>query len=349
MIKKFYPYCKIGQFKDAIQEVNKTDSSDDNILNYKGTVKLHGTNAAIVGIFSKGKIIDIYTQSRNRVLSIEEDNAGFAAFVHKKERKFLEKMLRLPFEYIGEPVQKTAIILYGEFCGGTIQKNVAVSQLQKMFVIFDIKFDNFESNETGSQTEDSEPDEPFIKKWYYQWDHSFPDESIYNINQFDTYEIQINMKEPKLWQNKLVELTQKVEDECPVGKYFNVSGVGEGIVWKCIDHYYRSSRYYFKVKGSLHSVIKVKTMKELAPVHLEKLKTIQEFLDKTVTDNRLNQGIDYLKEMNLPVSLKSTGEYIKWVTTDIFKEEKDALDPILDVKEVSKRIGSIARSFLTNY
>ena len=35
---------------------------------------------------------------------------------------------------------------------------------------------------------------------------------------------------PKLSQNKLIEITEEVERQCPVGKYFNQTGIGEGVV-----------------------------------------------------------------------------------------------------------------------
>lgn len=41
-------------------------------LKFKGTVKLHGTNAGIVNYGDR-----LEFQSRERVLSLEEDNAGF--------------------------------------------------------------------------------------------------------------------------------------------------------------------------------------------------------------------------------------------------------------------------------
>lgn len=58
----FFPYPSIGQFRDAIKQANKKNSQNT-VLEYTGTVKLHGTNASIVGIFDdKNNLIDFYTQ-----------------------------------------------------------------------------------------------------------------------------------------------------------------------------------------------------------------------------------------------------------------------------------------------
>ena len=43
---------------------------------------------------------------------------------------------------------------------------------------------------------------------------------IYNIEDYETYEIEIDFNYPQLAQNKIIEMTIAVEDECPVGKAF---------------------------------------------------------------------------------------------------------------------------------
>ena len=50
----------------------------------------------------------------------------------------------------------------------------------------------------------------------------------------------------------MIEITEAVENECPVGKHFGVSGVGEGVVWTCVSEGWNDSGTWFKVKGEAH-------------------------------------------------------------------------------------------------
>ena len=164
------------------------------------------------------------------------------------------------------------------------------------------------------------------------------EQGIYNINQFPTYSIDIDFNQPELAQNKLIEMTMQVEDECPVGKYFGVSGVGEGIVFKCN---YNGQQYTFKSKGEKHSASKVKT---IASVNVDEINSINEFVDYVLTESRLQQGIDKLKETGKTVDQKSTGDYLKWIVGDVLKEENDTIVANqLDVKKVCSAISNKAR------
>jgi len=87
------------------------------------------------------------------------------------------------------------IAVYGEWCGNNIQKGVALVELPKMFVIFDIKVD------------DNWID---INSLNIKW-NLFNKDNIYNIEQFPTYNINIDFNNPQLIQNKLIELTIKLK------------------------------------------------------------------------------------------------------------------------------------------
>ena len=85
---KHMKFTKIRQFKDVVHSVKQHHDFkgiDKDIpmyqhttpypkLQFKGTVKLHGTNASLV-FDSKGRLVNI--QGRNRKLTIEKDNYGF--------------------------------------------------------------------------------------------------------------------------------------------------------------------------------------------------------------------------------------------------------------------------------
>ena len=176
------------------------------------------------------------------------------------------------------------------------------------------------------------------------------DNSIYNIYDFKTYEIEIDFNHPKLYQNKLIELVNEVEKECPVGKAFGCvlgkdNTIGEGIVWTGL---YDGSRYIFKTKGVKHSSTKVKT---LVPVDIEKMNSIKEFVDYAVTENRLNQGVEqvFIIESIKP-SIRMMGDFIRWGYNDVIKEELDTLlENNLEPKEVSKSISVVARDWFKIY
>ena len=69
-------FGSIGQFRDVIKSVNdhcKKFGKEKPTLKFVGTVKIHGTSAAV----NVDRNDNIVFQSRERELSIESDNAGF--------------------------------------------------------------------------------------------------------------------------------------------------------------------------------------------------------------------------------------------------------------------------------
>lgn len=319
-------FPSIEQFRNVIRNVKehtKWSGTDENgcavfdrtkpmpKLVYRGTVKLHGTNAAIC--FTKD---ETSFQSRSNIITPENDNAGFATYMQDKAdalRKFF---------VFGEDAR---IDIFGEWCGKSIQKGVAISQLDKMFVIFAIRV-----NDVWLDME-------------CEYKVSDPANRIFNIMDFPTYQCMIDFNRPEDIQNTLITHTEAVEQECPVGKHFGVSGVGEGVVWQSIDPMYWSPKFTFKVKGEKHSASKVKT---LAAVDVEKLESLRELIDSVVSENRLNQGIDYLKEQGLEPIDKNTGIFLKWVVSDVIKEEKDTIDASgLDPKSVNAAASKAAREW----
>ena len=311
-------YPSIEQFRHVIREVQLNhdyqgkDETEAPIyrhespyptIQFNGTVKLHGTNASIVK-YKSGKV---QYQSRENVLSLQKDNAQFMLQMSNKNLDFLFENIEFN-DYIA---------VYGEWCGKSIQKGVAISELPKMFVIFGWKIDNIQRFD--------------------------PEQQIYDIRQFPTYQVEIDFNNPELIQNRLIELTNEVENECPVGKYFGVSGVGEGLVFFA-NH--NGKRYAMKSKGEKHSVSKVKTLNS---VDVESLENMNEFVEYAVTENRLKQGIEKLREMNLPISQKSTGDFLRWVVNDIHKEEMDTIVANqIDPKKVNPLISTKARLWYFN-
>jgi len=311
-------YPSIGQFRDVIKAIRlKHDfqgldeyghaiiehRSPYPSLVFEGTVKIHGTNAGIAKIGGK-----LYAQGRSRVLTVEDDNAGFARFVSKLPDDVVEAL-------------PEGVVLFGEWCGKGIQKGCGIHQLEKRFIVFGAR-DLITSNWVTPALNLS------LLNIY----------NIYGITQFPRNSIYIDFNHPECSKEMLELLTESVEKECPVAKAFGVSGVGEGIVWVSKDKQYR-----FKVKGEKHKVTKTK---ELAPVDIEKLATVEAFVEATVTNNRLAQGLSFIEDSGLDICMKNTGVFIKWVYTDIIKEEQDQLEGNgLCAKDVSKAVSVQARKY----
>lgn len=321
-------YPEIEQFRNAIHKVTcaarhiGVDNGGDPIydhtkvlpvLTYEGTVKLHGTNAAICW---NATTSELWFQSRDTILTLEKDNAGFVRhfLTGDKDLSFIKN-----FPLFNE------VIIYGEWCGGSIQPTVALAQLSKRFVIFNIVVD-------GKWL----PRE-FVSKVKYE------SIGVYNIYDYQTETIDIDFNRPELSQNKLSELTIKVEESCPVAKAMGVDGIGEGIVWKCITPGWEDPQFYFKVKGVKHSSSKVKT---LAAVDVELVNSQREFAEKTVTENRCRQGIDKLREAGKQLDRTSIGEFIKWIVADVEKEESDTAKASgLDIKKAGGEITKAAKAW----
>jgi hypothetical protein len=331
------PFPSINQFQNVITQVKRKasfmgiDDAGEAIFNaaakfptlsFVGTVKLHGTNAAVV--FSPEGIT---YQSRERVLSAEQDNAGFYTHMSQQGDALRDLYATLVWgSSLGmqQTPANTTIAVYGEWCGGNNQKSVAIAGLPKMFVVFAVMINGEWVNEALPEFTAA----------------SLKAASIYSIYQFPKWFMSIDFEKPEAKQNFLGELTQAVEDECPVGKHFGNSGVGEGIVWRCVED--PSPDLWFKVKGEKHSASKVKT---LAAVDTDALASIQAFVTQTVTEARLQQGLQNLvREQRKPFDMTSIGDFIRWIHSDVIKEETDTLEASgIDPKKLGGPIAQVAK------
>lgn len=322
-MKKFEAFPKIGQFRNAVKDVKgycKHNEISEPVLKFEGTVKLHGTNAGIGMITKTG---EIFAQSRSRIITVDNDNAGFAKEVHGENHISYRALLT----QLGILIPDAEYVyVFGEWCGGNIQKGVALTQLKKMFVVFNTLavYEDGKHAWTNAEILDNE------------YRDKYNEFGIYFASQFPTYSVEIDFNNPGKFQNELIEITDKVEQECPVGKSFGVQGVGEGVVWA---HYFSDgSMLNFKVKGEKHSSSKVKT---LASVDPEVIENIDKFVEYACTENRLNQGLEHVN-----LDIKEIGKFIGWVNSDINAEEADVLaSNNLTMKQVGRPIGQKAREF----
>lgn len=339
-----YKFTSIEQFRNVIKNVKQLtsyvgkDDAGDNIYDYnrtlpvidfEGTVKLHGTNAGIVFNMDTREIT---YQSRERVLSLTQDNATFMLTMMGKE-----KLWNNIFDSVWVPNGTRKIVVYGEWCGQGIQKGVAVSELPKMFVVFGLKV-----------IEDENKSQWLDVSTYSEF--SQPENNIYNIYDFPTYKITIDFTKPEEAQNELIKITEAVEAECPVAYQLGVSGIGEGVVWAPVNPvgwWKHKSDLTFKVKGEKHSVSKVKT---LAPIDVEAVQKASDFINSVVTEARLEQGLDNLvREQLKPFEMQSLGEFIRWVYNDIIKEEVDTIVANgFDPKKLGGPVANKARLWYIN-
>jgi RNA ligase len=256
------------------------------------------------------------------VLEEGADNAGFYSFYSKKDLSGL--FANLPGDNI---------VIFGEWCGGNIQKNLdlALYKLPKMFVIFSIQIDHV------WQRRD------VIEKI------TAPSLQVRNIYEFPSEQIEIDFNTPEVSQNKLVELTIKVETQCPVGQVLGVVGIGEGIVWKCITPGYENPKFSFKVKGVKHagSGSKPTTM---AAVNAEAVASVRAFAELTVTEERCRQAIDKLKVRGVKTDRSCLGAYLQLVNEDIVKEESDtAKASNIDLKKATSEINKVAKAWFFSH
>jgi hypothetical protein len=126
-------------------------------------------------------------------------------------------------ENLWVPTGTKKIAIFGEWCGTGIQKGVAIAQLPKMFVIFAVKAIDAEGNGTWLDISEDE-------QCLFCCGDDGNDLSIQSIYDFPTYEVDIDFNYPELSQNKMIEITEAVEAECPVGKYF-FNSMNGATVW----------------------------------------------------------------------------------------------------------------------
>lgn len=330
-MEKFSAYPKIGQYRQVITEVKLRNSyvgKDDNgdpiydkniqppKIKFTGSVKLHGTNAGVGYSVNDG----LWVQSRSNIITPENDNFGFARYVEDNKTAFIELFEHIL--YVNPNLKDENIYIFGEWAGKGIQKSVGISQIEKSFFIFALKIQPKNKSEA-----------------YYLPSNYLRDNEhrIYNIEDFLTYELEIDFARPDLVQNKLGEITLSIEKSCPVAKAFGFEGIGEGCVWVAnVDgHTYR-----FKVKGEKHSVSKVKT---LAAVDTEKMNSIHDFIEYSVTENRFMQAMNIVFPDGV-IDIKKLGEVIRWVVGDVTIEEADVLkESNLEPKDVNKYISNKVR------
>ncbi|MEA2018068.1 MAG: hypothetical protein U9N59_06435, partial [Campylobacterota bacterium] len=197
------------------------------------------------------------------------------------------------------------------------------------------------------QAKEDDPNQDIGRFVDFSFIKAIPEKKVHTINDYESFEIEIDFNDPEKSLKKLEEITLNVEKECPVAKDFGVSGTGEGVVW--IHRNEDGKELRFKVKGDEHTKggsKKERKKREIVTIAPEVVKNIQEFIEITVTNGRLEQGIKEVFPNNESLNRKKLGQFIKWVQSDIQKEETDVLIANnLEIKQVLGEISSKTRDF----
>lgn len=206
-------------------------------------------------------------------------------------------------------------VVYGEFYGGNIQKNVNYSN-KKQFAAFDVKT----PDKTYWPLEDAQNEVAALGLEYVP--------VLYTGSDYTT------------------ELLTKLRDQpSEIAKRHGNESISEGIVIKPIatpvyDH--RGERLIAKYKSP--EFTERKSTKSKQTISSEELAEVQSFVDEFFTDNRWTHICQIAEsDYNLRIEPKSIGQLIKLMNEDIYREsEKERLETGINwkncAKEISKRV-----------
>lgn len=294
-------------------------------VTYRAKIKLHGTNAG-VQITPDGKVA---AQKRSQIITPKSDNVGFATWVNKN------------IEYFAALKNKSHVTLYGEWCGHSIQKGVALNQIdRKIWAIFAMQYGGVNGEIAKLEIRPEkileflpEHEDIFVLPFY-------GDPITLNFS---------DVEQLKIASDTINEMVESVEKVDPwVKETFGIEGVGEGLVMYPITNDVVERESYtelmFKAKGFKHQIIK---QKQPVQINAEVADNIQEFVDLFVTEARLQQGVT--EACNGEYDIKRMGQFLKWISRDINKESIAELEGSeLTWNEVNKPLINKARNWYKN-
>ena len=315
----FQKFPSIGHLKHLykhLRYVNFPEGTDLTHIQYEGTVKLHGCHCDLV---SADPSTQWQLQSRNRILTAEADFCGLVKFVKDNAAAIQDIISKIRDRSGGQHVT-----LSGEICGKGVQSGLGVSQqVEKFVVILNVRVDDVWQS---------------VDVWE---DLSNESHRIYNIRKFPMYHVTIEMADPMASLDEIERVTKDVGTHCPVAAALGTPGSGEGIVWTPTDHDIGlQSRLWFKSKIEKHMVTPArnrvaKPVSQPQPVSDTAAAAI-EFVKDNVTQARLQQGLDYLREFNMEADSTHLGHFLKWIAEDIIEEAGQDVDA--EVLKASKKL-----------
>jgi hypothetical protein len=293
----FHKWPSIESFRSVAH-----NSSGRGEVFYRSKIKMHGTNAAI--IFGPEGVA---AQSRTRIITPDDDNCGFAAWLSNASLS----------------VAQVEFTLFGEWCGQGIQRGVAVSRIdRKVFAAYAVKVG------------DAFITEPDIVKSYAP---NHPDIFVlpWNGSLFPINFLAVSADTLATINAEIAD----VEKEDPwVLSTFGVAGTGEGCVYYPVTEAGTGialsvlnespeylGRRVFKAKGEAH---RVNGHAEAVSLKMAMVEGVPAFASFAVTEARLRQGLFEVCQDS--PAIQKTGDFLKWVQGDIRKECAEELSVFPD-------------------
>ena len=298
-------FSSIEQFRHIVERVRiwaEKTGIQLPTLTFQGTPKLHGTNSGIFREKNGDGTFVFGAQSRKQVLTKPNQHYEFLPFVQSIPKNELERLFDTAIQRLGIDCGEERVTIFGELIGPGVQRGVAISSLkERQFVVFQVAVG---SEYVGNHV-----------------DIALPECNIHNILSVDSFAVTVDFSSPESAVKRMEEYTLAVEKRCPWADKFGVEGVGEGIVWTCKERP-TDSDLWFKTKGQKHSE---KVKKKVIEVSAEKMKSIEECVEKILTEARLEKGLDYLKEQGLTIDLCNTGKFLGYIGKELQREERDTI------------------------
>lgn len=294
----------------------------EEVIAYRPKVKLHGTNAA-VQLFGD----TVQAQSRERLITPESDNMGFARWV---------KSVEGTWRAVRDRVSKD-VILFGEWCGPGIMRGTAINKApNKVFAVF-------AAMELPSAEGSTLYVEPAVLMDLV--------EDVPDVHVIDWYGPSIEIPVlglPEVVSPILDAINQEVlaVEACDpwVKKVFGVEGVGEGLVYyPRLPTRKKFSDLAFKAKGEKHKVVEKTKPAQIDP---SVATSIDEYVQMVLAEARLEQGARIVAGGDLVFDKKNLGPFIGWIGKDVEKETQAELSAAnLTWKQVQKTVSDAARKW----
>lgn len=286
-------------------------------VTYRAKVKLDGTNAGIQ-IGSDGRVM---AQSRTQILTLKEDNYGFAQWVSHH----LDHFARMACD--------RHVTLFGEWCGSGIQNRTAISQIdRRILAIFAVQLGGVKAD---------------LPEWVIdpaQIAELIPDHPDMFVLPYLGDPVRLDFGDLQQLEQGVADLNQRVAEveSCDpwVKHQFGIEGLGEGIVLYpeleqgCGSDALSFSELMFKAKGEKHQGVKLSQPVQLDP---EVAQSIEAFVDLFVTPARLQQGLT--EACGGQREMQRIGAFLKWLAQDVQKESQVELEAAqLSWKDVHKAV-----------
>lgn len=307
------------------------------LITYRAKIKIDGSNGSVM-LTPEGKIA---AQSRTKIITPQDDNAGFAKWVNDNIDYFRALDFR---SHDADNKQKETVTIFGEWAGSKIQKRTSISKIdRKIFAVFAIQY-NQDNKETTLC------DDPIAIR------AKLPEHKDIFVLPWLSGPISLNYASTEQLENAIKVINKLVADieVCDpwVKETFGVEGLGEGLVmYPQYEHIGgetfavttrdKYSKYVFKAKGEKHQVVKTKKAAQINP---EVAASVGEFANLFATQARLEQGVTTV--CNNEFNMKHLGGFLKWFVADVKKESAAELEASgLEWKQVNKVVMTAAREW----